>query len=172
MKAALSQMERVGSKFGKATLLKVSVLPDNIEIAKQGMTRIVKAQTDGLADIMVPAILLKSYLSTTPAGAITFTFTRGAVQCGSSKFSSPAITVETVFNMPENELPINATQMSLFRFSAFKTEEEINRLGMSSSIKKARSMLFKKIEKAAELLKDYEVTVEDLNHLIDGKINK
>jgi hypothetical protein len=170
LKAALNFMERVGGKFAKTTMLKISILPDNIEIGKQGMTRIVKAQTGGLADVMVPGMVLKGYLSTASAVALTFTFGNGYMQCGSSTFSSPAITIETIFNMPENDLPVNATRMSVLRFAATKTEEEVARLGLSGSIKYAKKVQREKIQKAVELLKDYEVTFEELKQLIDGKV--
>ena len=170
IKAAITHMERVGGKFSKTTMLKISVLPETIEISKQGMTRIVKAETDGLADVLVPGVLIKSYLSTTSVAIITFAFTNGTLQCGSSKFSSPGISIETIFNIPENDLPINASRLSVLRFAASKKPEEIERLGLSSLIVAAKRLKTEKLNKAMEILKDYEITFEELSALIDKKI--
>lgn len=170
LKADLSRMERVGSRFSKTSMVKISVLPETIEISKQGMSRIIKAETEGLADIMVPALLLKGYLMTATSAVLSFTFKNGAVECGSSIFSSSAITVETIFNLPENDLPINATRLSVLRFAENKSNEEIERLGLTGSIKYAKRVYLEKVQKAAELLKDYDVSFEELMELINKKI--
>ncbi len=172
IKSALAHMERVGSKFSKTTMLKISVLPDTVEFGKQGMTRIIKAKTEGLADIQVPAILMKGYIATSSNPVMTFVFSNGSLQCGSSTFTSSAITVETVFNIPENTLPINASRMSVLRFAQGKSEVEIARLGLTGTIKYAKRVCSEKVQKAAELLEDYEVSYEELKAIIAKKINQ
>ena len=172
IKTAMAFMERVGSEFSRDVILKISVLPETIELSKQGIMQKVKAETAGLADVLVPAVLLKSYLNTATSAVITFTFTHGEMKCGSSIFSSPAISVETVFNIPENTLPINATRMSVLRFAATKTDEEIARLGLTATIKSSKRQLTTKIQKATELLKDYEIGFEEIRALIDRKISE
>jgi len=170
IKAALIAMNRIGSKFTKASMLKITVLTDKIEIATQGITKILKAETDGLADISVPALLIKGYVSTSSSATMQFTFKQGELKCGSSLFSSPFIRIETVFNIPENDLPINATRMSVLRFEANKSKEEIERLNLGPSITYANRTLRDKIHKALEYLDDYEVTFNDLHELIQKKI--
>jgi len=172
IKAALADMNRIGSKFQKASMLKITVLPDTIEIATQGIIKILKAETDGLADISVPALLIKGYVSTASAATMQFTFKQGELKCGSSLFTSPAIRLETVFNLPENDLPINANRMSVLRYGANKSKEEIERLNLKSSITYANRTLNEKIYKALEHLKDYEVTFDELHELIQKKIKQ
>ncbi len=172
LKAALVVMNRIGSKFSKASMLKITVLTDKIEIATQGITKILKAETDGLADISVPALLIKGYINTASSLTMQFTFKQGELKCGSSIFSSPFIRIETVFNLPENDLPINATRMSVLRFEANKSKEEIERLNLGPSITYANRTLSDKIHKALEYLKEYEVTFDELHLLIQNKIKQ
>jgi exopolyphosphatase/pppGpp-phosphohydrolase len=132
----------------------------------------VPAQTEGFADILVPAVLVKGYINTTSTASMSFTFSTGTLKCGSSTFSSSAITVETVFNQPQNPLAINATRMSVLRFAYNKSEDELEKLGLTGTIRYAKRVLSEKIQEAAELLKDYEVSFDDLKHMIDKKIKE
>lgn len=172
LKAALSAMSRIGSKFNQATVLKISVLPDIIEIATQGITRMMKAQTVGLADIIIPALLLKGYANTTKTVTIQFSFKPGELRCGSSIYSSPSIKLETVFNVPENDLPINASRMEILRQNAKKSQEEIERFNLTPAIANDNLFVRSKIEKALKYLKEFEVTSDDLFSLIQKKIRK
>lgn len=66
LKAALSAMNRIGSKFQKPSVLKISVLPNAIEIATQGIVKILKAET--------------GYANTNKSATMQFTFKPGKLR--------------------------------------------------------------------------------------------
>jgi len=170
IKSALNDMKRIGSKFRKASMLKITVLPDKIEIHTQGITKMLKAETEGLADILVPALLVNGYLDTASNVTIEFIFKQGELQSGSSVYTSSAIKLEEISNIPENELPINPNRLSVLRFAANKSKDEIERLNLKSSIIYAQRRLNEKIQEALECLQDYEVTYDEIYEIIQKKI--
>ena len=93
LKQALSSMKRVAGKSYNNDVLKISVLPDKVEIAIQGVTKFLTSQTEGFADIFIPTKVLEAYMQTTSTANITFTFKEGEMQCGSSIYNSKAIRI-------------------------------------------------------------------------------
>lgn len=172
LKAALAAMNRIGLKFTSSSVLKISVLPETIEIATQGIMKILKAETDSLADILVPVLILKGYANTIKSAITQFTFKPGELKCGSSIYSSSAIKVETVFNVPENNLPINATTLEMVRQRVIKNQEEIERFNLSPAIANDYQVMGEKIDKALKHLKYYEVTFDEIYDLIQKKIKQ
>ena len=170
MKVALSDMKRISSKFKKASVLRITVLQDKIEIHLPGVTKLLKAETEGLADILVPAMLLTGYLETTSNATIEFVFKQGELQSGSSVYSSSAIKLEQVDNISKNELPINPNRLSILRFAANKSKDEIERLNLKSTITYAQRRLNEKIQEAIECLQDYEVTYDEIYEIIQKKL--
>ena len=117
--------------------------------------RILKAETDGLADIIVPALLLKGYAITTKNPTIQFIFNPGKVKCGSFTGMSPFIKLETVFNLPEDALAINASKIQVLKQNSLWSKDEIDRLNLEAAIKRDKIILTTKIEKALKHLKEY-----------------
>ena len=167
----LSVISRLKPKFFKKDeFLNIRVLPETIEISTPGIIKVIKAETDGLADISIPAVIIKGYVDTSSVPLMQFTFKPGEMHVGSSIYSSPAITMESLFNMPESELPINATNMYLLSFAKRKGPDQIKKLGLEPLINKATRDLSVNITKALGFLQEYGVTYEELEGMVKGKI--
>lgn len=158
-------------KRSKVAELKISVYDEEVKIEVQGITQIVKGETKGMGDVIVPSKILKAYLQTTTASVISFAFRNGELECGSSIYNSSAIQVSLSLLKPENELPINITPISLLRIATNKSPEEIKEMGLESRYNSARRRLSMKINEAVEVLKDYNVTFDELKAIIYQKLN-
>ncbi len=74
--------------------------------------------------------------------------------------------------MPENEIPINATNMYLLCFAERKSEEQIKKMGVEQLINKAKRDLKTNISKALVILGQDSIHYEDIFHLIQKKIKE
>jgi hypothetical protein len=157
-------------KPSKVVEVKISVYDEEVRIEVQGITQIVKGETKGMGDIIVPSKVLKAYLQTTTTSVISFTFRNGEFECGSSIYNSSAIQVSRSLVKPENDLPINITPISLLRLAAMRSAEEIKEMGLESRYNGARRRLSMKINEAVDVLKDYNVTFDELKAIIDKKL--
>ncbi|MBS1587990.1 MAG: hypothetical protein JST52_00105 [Bacteroidetes bacterium] len=165
----LHQMNKIGPAFRSDTCLKIAVLPNLIELSRQGMSKNISAQTKGLADIVVPALMMFGFAKTMKGDSICFKISDGQLQCRNVILSSRHIKLETLFNIPENPLPVNATKIQLLRQFRCWTNDEIDRLGLRSVVDKEHALLDDRILKAVTLLKDYEVSFSDLLKVILDK---
>jgi hypothetical protein len=59
----LVAIARIGGRFSKSKIIQIRICTDAIEIITQGITKRMKAKTEGEADIFLPASLLKIYLT-------------------------------------------------------------------------------------------------------------
>lgn len=166
----LIAIARIGGRFSKAKIIQIRICTDAIEIITQGITKRMKANTDGEADIYLPVSLLKTYLSSSSSGLVSFTFRQGELECGSSRYSSAAIEVTPVSLRPENILPINLNRISILRYGVNNSEAEIQKMGLTGTLKVATRKMKTNILEALEFLKEYEVKYEELEELVKKKI--
>ncbi|MBS4043508.1 MAG: hypothetical protein KGZ59_06805 [Chitinophagaceae bacterium] len=170
LKQALSSMKRVAGKSYNNDVLKISVLPDKVEIAIQGVIKFLTAKTEGFADIFIPTKVLEAYMQTTSTASISFIFKEGEMQCGSSIYNSKAIRVETIFSNPDNDLPLNTNNLVLLRYAENNTENKIEKLGLTNQIRNAKRQLTTNINNALKHLSKYEVSYDELHNIIYKKI--
>jgi hypothetical protein len=139
-----------------------------IELITQGVVKRVKADTIGEGEISLPVTLLKNYLATSSVTLISFKFSAGELECGSSRYSSSAI---EVFPIPINTpvvLPINLNRISILRYGLNYSAEEIEKL--TATVKAAKRKMKSTILESLELLEEYDVTYDDLENLVNRKI--
>jgi hypothetical protein len=171
IKHALLCISRLRPRFFKKNeFLRIRVLSESIEISTQGIMKVIKAETDAMVDISVPAMLVKAYVDTASIAVMSFVFKPGELHIGSSIYSSPSISLENLYNFPENEIPLNATNMYLLCFARRKGTEQINKLGLEPLINKAKRELSINIKKAITSLEQYGITYQEVNELIERKI--
>jgi hypothetical protein len=149
--------------------IKISVSDESIELFGKGVMQKLNAKTNGCGDVMLPVKLLLGYLQNFTAASISFTFRNAELECGSSIFSSSAIVVGDSLAKPDAELPINLSAKNILRFTTDKSSEEIEKAGLIKSYQSQKKKLRNKIFLASVLLKDYDVTFDDLNELIQKK---
>lgn len=170
LKQALRNIKQIGGKKYMNDVLKISVQPEKIEIGTQGVVRYITAQTEGFADIFVPARVLEAYLQTLSTASISFKFKQGEMQCGSSVYNSNAIRIETMFSNPDNDLPINTDNLVLLKYAENNPESKIEKLGLTNQIRNAKKNLVNNINSALKHLSKYDVTYDELHELIYKKI--
>jgi hypothetical protein len=70
----LAAIARIGGRFSKSKIIQIRVCTDAIELITQGITKRMKAETEGEAEVYLPASLLKIYLTSSSSGLVSFTF--------------------------------------------------------------------------------------------------
>lgn len=172
LKSGLTAITRLGLRFDRSSMLKINVLTDTIQISTTGITRVMKAETEGLADLILPALVLKGYSSTNNSKEISFRVTEGELRCGSFIFRSPFIKIETVFNLPEDPLPINHSLIQRLRQNVKRSPGEIERLNLRPVMEADEEKIKHQIEKALKYLGAYDINFDDLHDLIQKKIDQ
>jgi hypothetical protein len=89
-------------------IAQIRVYYDSVEFIAKGTVLKTKAESDLEGDILCPSRLLKSYINSCTSTVITFTFSSGSVQCGSSIFETNAIEVFRHGFIANADIPINA----------------------------------------------------------------
>lgn len=166
----LMAMARIRSGFYKTRIVQIRIVHDAIELMGQGITRRIKAKTEGEADVCMPIALLKSYLSSSSFGLISFTFRQGELECGSSIYTSSAIEVTPVSLKQEYVLPINLNRISVLKYGFNHSDEEIHKMQLTATVESAQRKMKTKILEALEILKEYDVKYEDLEKIVINKI--
>ncbi len=165
----LMAMARIRSGFYKTKIVQIRIVNDAIELMAQGITRRIKAKTEGEADVCIPIALLKSYLSSSSFGLVSFTFRQGELECGSSIYTSSAIEVMPVSLKQEYVLPINLNHISVLKYGFNNNESEISKMQLSATVQAAKRKMKSNILEALENLKQYDVKYEDLETIIINK---
>ena len=166
----LITLSKLSGRFTKTTLIQIRVLRTGIEVTSKGITKKIQCRTNGEADISLPVVLLKGYL--TGSSDKTFIFRNGELGCGNSIYSSNKIKVDPVFTTTENVLHNNLSKISILKYWLTNTEKENERLGLTSTIKVAKNHLKTDIQEALLLLKQYNVVYDDLEELVKKKLDK
>lgn len=153
----------------RSSVVTIVVEPDNIELKVPGVSQRVRAEGEGRADVVLPASSLDAYLKTASAATMSFVFEPGQLQCGSSIYSHAGITVEPspVERVPD--VPLNLSPLALLCFVAGKTPEEIKALNLTGQVQYTRKKLQEAVTEATEILKDYNVSYEDLQKMVEQK---
>lgn len=153
-------------------LLKIAVLPTAIDIKTVGANWKIPAETEGLADITVPAQAVYAYVTTIASPKYTFRFTDGTMVCNTTTYSSPAIKLETFLGSADSELPVNANDYTLLRCAHQKGREWMKEYGLSVQYGSAELRIRTAITKAANLLKDFRVSRAEIEALVRQKIEQ
>ena len=164
-------ISRLTGRFTKSSVIQIRVFNATIEISSKGITKRINLTTNGEADISLPVILLKGYLTGSTDPYKTFIFRNGELGCGSSIFSSHTIKVEPVFTTTENVLHNNLSKKSILKYWINKTEKENERIGLTATIEVVKHQMKTNIQEALFLLGKYNVVYEDLKELIKRKLN-
>ncbi|CAN5457241.1 hypothetical protein BH11BAC3_BH11BAC3_07600 [soil metagenome] len=170
VKDSLIALSRMTGRFSKTTVIKIRVLNTVIEISTKGITKRIEANTNGGADISLPVILLKGYLTGSSGGYKTFTFRKGELLCNGSLFSSPAIKFEPVFSNMENVLPVNLNHVTLLQYGLSKSSFEIEKLNLTATIELAQRKMKTNLLEALEFLNQYKVNYGDLEELVKMRL--
>lgn len=164
-------ISRLSGRFTKSSVIQIRVLNAAIEITSKGITKRINLNTNGEADISLPVILLKGYLTGSTDPYKTFIFRNGELGCGSSIYSSHTIKVEPVFTTTENVLHNNLSKKTILKYWLNNTEKENERIGLTATIEVVKHQLKTDIEEALFLLCQYNVKYEDLEELVKRKLN-
>ena len=169
LNSTLITISKLSGRFTKTTLIEIRVLRTGIEITSKGITKKIICHTNGEADISLPVVLLKGYL--TGSNDRTFVFRKGELGCGSSIFSSSAITVNPIFTNRENVLPNNLSKNAILQYWLTNTPKENERLGLTATIEVAKHHLKTDIKETLLLLNQYNIVYEDVEDLVKRKLN-
>ena len=153
-------------------MMRISVLPDAIEFFNFGVSHKITAETEGLADVILPDDLLEMYLKSLNLPIVSFTFKPGQIICGTSIRSSPAISIEPFMSVKESPLSVNADDYQILRCCHNKETKWLLEFGLANSYKSVQGRMNYNIHKAIELLKPYKVTAEDLKKVITKRIEE
>ena len=167
----LITLSKLSGRFTKTTLIQIRVLRTGIEVTSKGITKKIQCHTNGEADIQLPVALLKTYL-TNSTDYKTFIFRNGELDFGKSIYTSYKIKVDPVFTTTENVLHNNLSKISILKYWLTNSENENERLGLTSTIKVARNHLNTNIHEALLVLKQYNVVYDDLEELVKNKLDK
>lgn len=153
------------------SIIQLRIFYDRVEFHAKGVCISVAADNVAEGDVLCPAKLLKSYLSSSSASVIVFVFSKGEVQCGSSKFQISSIDVFPHGLEPSSEIAINATLKSIKRLTLQESNTKYyQQKGMMSTVVAANKQLKDDLTKALEILQGYNVTYDDLEELVRKRI--
>ena len=82
----LITLSKLTGRLSKTSIIQIRVLPTGIELSLKGMSKKIQVNTNGQADISLPVVLLKTYL-TNSSDYKTFIFRNGELGCGGSIYS-------------------------------------------------------------------------------------
>ncbi len=152
--------------------VKVSVLPNDITISAPGIEQVVKADTEGYTDMMVPFRLLYGIAKTDKRETITLTITDGQIDCGGYTLASSILKLNTVFSKKEIDLPINPTKIDILKLRAMYSPEQLREYKMLPEIESAERQLENALLQSLYHLEPYGISKNDLDELIDKKITE
>lgn len=167
-KSTLRDLARLTGKFSKSTEIMIRVLNRAIELSINVVIKRIDAITHGEADIKLPVVLLKGYL--TDGAHKTFGFRSGELLCGTSIYSHYNIRVSPVFSDTKTALPVNLNRVEILHYWLNKSPSEIEKAGLTDAIEVAKRNLQTNIQEALVFLKDYNVNYDELEILINNKI--
>lgn len=167
---AITIVQYRNKRIKSSGLMRISVLPDAVEFFNHGVSHKVAAETEGLADVSLPDHLIEAYLDTLKLPIISFTFKPGQLICGSSIFSSPAISVEAFMSTKESPIPVNADDFTILRCCHNKEKKWLEDYELASTYKSVQSRMNYNIHKATEILALYKITAEDLKEMVRKKL--
>ena len=170
LNSTLLAISRLAGRFTKSSVIQIRVLNAAIEISSKGITKRINLNTNGEADISLPVILLKGYLTGSTDEYKTFIFRNGELGCGSSIYSSNTIKVEPVFTTTENVLHNNLSKKTILKYWLNNTEKENERIGLTATIEVAKNHLKTDLQEALFLLGEYNVVYADLEELVKSKL--
>ncbi len=165
-------LKKTSPKTLAGGLLKISVLPTAIDIKSVGANWKVAAETEGLADITVPAQAVYAYVTTVASPKYTFRFKEGVMVCNTTTYSSSAIKLETFLSSADSELPVNADDYTLLRCAHQKGREWMKEYGLALQHDSAELRMKTAIAKTANLLKDFRVSRVEIEALVLKRVEQ
>jgi len=166
---ALKAIRKISPKLFNSGVAKINVLPEHIELHVVGITKYLKARTENYFDVYIPLRFLYSYASTLKLEELSFTVSKGQLQCGISTVSSPEIYIRDIFHASDDNMPINFDDFDLLKYASATPEEELIRIHLAMKVLKAKSRMKSNLTEALQQLKQYRITYEDLEKLITQK---
>lgn len=167
---ALTGLLKLWSSKPKDRIISIRACGDNIKLCIPGGMTKVKAEVLGEACIITPAKLIIAYIKTTSSGSITFKFSPGQLECGSSVFHTNAIELSSLEVERDYEPEINLSHLSLVRMAYKFSPDEITHGALSILVKKDKVKFKNNIEAASDILKVYGISFDELEDFVLKKI--
>ncbi len=172
LKKAISIVNFKNKRIISDGMMRISVLPDAVEFFNHGVSHKVAAETEGLADVIMPDDLLQVYLDSLNLPIVSFTFKQGQIICGSSIRETPAIRLETFMTTKESPLPVNADDFTILKCCHNRELTWLLEFDLANSYKSVQGRMNYNIHKAIEILQPYKVTASDLKEIINRRIEE
>jgi len=167
---AINEILKFSGHKSQSPIINIKAYDNCIELSVQGAMIKISAKVEGTSNIAVPSKLILAYLQTSSMQEISFRFTAGQLECGSSIYSTNAIELMPIEVEINSELAINYNRPSILRLADTHTPEEIDAKGLTNVVRIAKIKFKNNIQEVAEILKDYEITYDEIEAFVFSKI--
>jgi len=166
----LADIKKLNPRYFKKGVAQISVLPEHLELHTVGITRCIAAKTEGYFDLFIPLRFLMAYSKIESLPIVTLEVEEGVIRCGNGILTSPEIKVKNIFNSTIDDLPLNADEFDLLKYSLRADPREIANYGLTMKVNNARDKMRVRIAEAVSALEGFRVSYTDLETLIMNKL--
>ena len=144
---------------------------NTIIMAMPGVTHEFYGKTFGIGKAFIPFLHFESMVKDSASDDVLVVIEKGKTKVGKFTLNNINISIAHVENIIKIDLPINYTLIDLLALKKYYSAEDLNANNFIKLINDAESIRDKSLHKALQQLKPFGFSYEELNSIIDKRVN-